>query len=109
MIFQLILIIFACFAIAKTSKQYRSQKVTVRWFVIWTLFWLVVIGVAITPESTDILANLVGVERGADLLVYIAVVVLSYAMYRVFVQLEKQNRELTELVRKIAIDSKNKE
>ena len=107
MIFQILLIIFAAFAIMKTSRQYQARKVTVRWFGIWILLWITVIGVAITPESTDIVAELLGVERGADLLVYVAVVVLCYAMYRVFVRLEKQNRELTDLVRKIAINSQD--
>jgi hypothetical protein len=46
---------------------------------------------------------MVGVERGADLIVYASIVVLFYAMYRVLIRLERQNKELTDLVRSLAI------
>ncbi|MDP2631808.1 MAG: DUF2304 domain-containing protein [Candidatus Uhrbacteria bacterium] len=103
MLFQAILIVFALFAIAKTSKMYKQQKVSVYWFMVWTFFWLVVITVSIWPTTTDIVAGWVGVEKGADLLSYSAIVVLFYAMYRVMAGQERQNKELTDLVRKIAI------
>ena len=105
MIFQILLIAFALFALAITTKQYRKQKVSLYWCVLWTLLWVVVIIVALLPQATDPVAQLVGVERGADLLVYIAIVVLAYGLYRVLVRLEKVQREITEVVRKVAIDN----
>lgn len=103
MLFQILLIAFALFAIARTNKQYREEKVSVYWFVVWSLLWIGVIFVAISPQTTDLIAAKVGVEKGADLLVYTAVVILAYAVYRILVRVERQNKELTELVRKIAI------
>lgn len=103
MIFKITLIIFALFALSKTLGQYRQQRASLYWFGLWTTFWLVVIFVAWLPQTTDVFARYVGVERGADLLVYCAVVGLSYALYRVMVRQEKMNREVTELVRRIAI------
>ncbi|MBT3230653.1 DUF2304 domain-containing protein [Candidatus Uhrbacteria bacterium] len=104
MIFQILLIAFAFFALAITTKQYRRRKVSLYWYILWTLLWLAVIIVALLPQATDPLAQLVGVERGADLLVYIAIVVLAYGLYRVLVRLEKVQKEITEVVRKVAID-----
>lgn len=106
MFFQIFLILFALFAIFKVSRQYQRRRVSVHWFVVWTIFWLVVIAVAILPQATDVVARYVGVERGADLLVYTAVVLLVYAMYRVFVRLERHDRELTELVRALSIEER---
>lgn len=109
MIFQIFLIIFALFAISKTWRQYKKKKVSVHWFVVWACFWIIVIGVALAPQTTDVLAAIVGVERGADLLVYCAIVVLFYSMYRVMVRVERQHQEVTDLVRKIAILESRKE
>jgi len=108
MIFQFSLIIFAIFAIIRTYKQYRLQRVSASWLTSWLLLWLAVILVAISPQSTDILAKYVGVERGADLLVYSAVVILYYGLYRMMVKQEKLQQELTSLVRKIAIMEEKK-
>lgn len=103
MIFQIFLILFAVFAIAKTYRQYKKQRVSVYWLTVWSLLWFVVIAVALWPQTTDILATFVGVEKGADLLVYTAVVVLYYLLYRSMVRQERTNKELTDLVRQIAI------
>ena len=103
MIFQLFLILFAVFAISKTYRQFKKERVSSYWFTVWTVLWLVVIGVALYPETTDMLARVVGVGRGADLLVYTAVLILYYLLYRSMVTQERLHREVTDLVRQIAI------
>lgn len=103
MIFQIALIFFSCFGVIHAWRQYRTQKVSVYWFAVWSLFWLLVITVALLPQATDVLARFAGVEKGADLIAYTAIVVLSYSMYRVLVRLEKLRQEITDLVRHIAI------
>ena len=97
------MIFFALFALSKTLRQYQKQRVSLYWFSIWTLFWLVVIFVAFLPQTTDVIARYVGIEKGADLLVYCAVVILSYGLYRVMAKSERQHQQITELVRQIAI------
>ncbi|MBU4315184.1 DUF2304 domain-containing protein [Patescibacteria group bacterium] len=108
MIFQILLIAFALFAITITTKQYRLRKVSLYWFISWTLLWTIVIVVALIPQATDPIAQLVGIERGADLLVYVAIVVLSYGLYRVLVRLEKVQKEITQVVRQVAINKAEK-
>lgn len=105
MAFQIFLIAFALFGIVRAAKKYRSQQISRHWFMLWSLLWLFVIAAAMWPQVTDRVANAVGVGRGADLLVYIAVVVLVYASFRTMTQLQKLHEEQTELVRRIAIDS----
>jgi hypothetical protein len=103
MIFKILLIAFALFALTITIKQYKARKVSLYWFISWTLLWLFVIVVALIPQATDPIAQLVGIEKGADLLVYIAIVVIAYSLYRVLVKLEKIQKEITQIVREVAI------
>ena len=104
MLFKLFLVAFAAFAIMRTRGQYAKRQVSKYWFMAWTMMWVVVVFVALMPQATDVLARIAGVERGADLVVYTAVVVLSYAVYRLMVRQQKLNEEVTELVRTIGID-----
>ncbi len=108
MIFQIFLIIFAVIALWKTYQQYQKDHVSLHWFWIWVLLWAAVIFVSLYPATTDMVAEFVGVERGADLIVYIAVVVLLFGFARIIVRQEKQRQELTELVRKMAIEHAEK-
>jgi len=103
MMFQWILIAFSVFAIGKVLKQYRSQKISLHSFLIWALFWIGVVLVALRPSATDEIAELVGVERGADLIVYLSIVFLFYAVYRLLGRMEEQRREITKLTREIAV------
>lgn len=104
MLFKLFLIVFAIIVMGRIYKQHRAQKVAAGWFVLWMLFWALVILAAFSPQTTDLVASVVGVGRGADLVVYISLPVLFYAIFRLAARQDQQHKELTELVRKVAID-----
>ena len=106
--FQFFLIAFSAYAIARSFKQYSRKQVSKYWVAVWSLLWLMVAGVALMPQATDSIATLAGVGRGADLLVYLAVTFLLYAVLRLMVRQQKMSEEITELVRKIAIDNPEK-
>jgi hypothetical protein len=103
MVFQIFLILFAIFGLVRAGKQYNTHKISRHWFALWGLVWVLLILAAIFPSVIDNLAHAVGVERGADLLLYISVVVLIYATFRTMVLTQKLSEEHTELVRQIAL------
>ena len=71
--------------------------------VLWALVW-VAAGVAIIwPEVTTVVARWLGIQRGADLILYCAVVVMMIGFLMIYVRLRHLRRELTLLVRQIAI------
>ena len=61
------------------------------------------------PNTTQILADILGVGRGADLVVYLAIMALFYLQFKLFVKIESVEQEISTLVRKIALDEKNNE
>ena len=63
---------------------------------------------ALVPKETDVIAQFVGVERGADLLVYLSILVLFFTVFKIIVKLEKIDRDITKIVRETAI-KKNEE
>lgn len=104
MLFQIFLISFALFALYRVRKQYTLKQASRYWVVVWSVLWLGVIIVALVPNVTNVLAQFVGIGRGSDLLLYTAVMFLIYATYRGMVRQQKMSEEITELVRKIALD-----
>lgn len=103
MIFSLLLTVFALGAWRKTWQQYRREHVSRYWFAVATLLWVVVVAVAWLPDMTTVLARAVGIGRGADLIMYSAVVLLVYAVLRLIARQQELSRELTELTRALAI------
>lgn len=101
---QILAIIFVLFAISRVILKFKKRELKLAEFFMWFIFWLAV-GVAfITPESLTAIANILGIGRGADLVLYVAVVVVFYLMFRIFVRLEKMERDITKLVRKKTLD-----
>ncbi len=104
MIIKIFIILFVVFALYRTYLRFAKKDITGRELLIWTVLWLLVAGATIIPKQTDVLAQAVGVERGADLLVYISIIVLFFAVFRIIVKLEKMDRDVTAVVRQVALD-----
>ena len=105
---QIILILVALAVVIRVFRQYKKQKIAVQWFFFWVGFWAIVILISLTPQTADVFAELVGVGRGADLIIYLSLVLIFVLLYRLGARVDQLNSELTELVRKIAIDKAKK-
>jgi hypothetical protein len=101
---QFFILVFALFALSRTLWQFKRRALTFVWFFFWFLFWIVVGFVAVLPQTTDIVARFVGVGRGADVVIYASLLVLFYLIFRVYIKIEQVEREVTGLVRKLALD-----
>ena len=107
MIIQFILIFFILFAVTKVALRYKDKIISLQEFILWTIFWFMVGFVVILPQTTSLVANLVGVGRGVDLVIYISILILFYIAFRILVRLDKIEKNITKIVRKIALDKKD--
>jgi hypothetical protein len=74
-------------------------------FHIFTVFLLLGAGglAVVFPESTNDIARFVGVGRGADLLMYVVVIVVMFVLLHYYTKFVELQRQLTELTRELAI------
>ncbi|MCX6784485.1 MAG: DUF2304 domain-containing protein [Candidatus Komeilibacteria bacterium] len=102
-IFQLIITILA--ALVWVKILYRLMKRQLSWAKgwWWLAAWLMVVVVFWWPGLTSWLAFNLGIGRGADLIVYIAILVLFYLLFRVYVRLDQQQREIGKIISHLAI------
>jgi hypothetical protein len=108
-IIQFLIVAFSVFAIARTFRQFRKGKLTLAFLFLWILFWVVVGIVVVLPQTTDALARFVGVGRGVDAIMYVSIIALFYAVFRLLVRIEDVEREITKLVRILAIGESEKD
>jgi len=103
MIIKLILLLFIAFAVFRLFKRYSEKAIVLRWLILWLLFWVASGVVVAAPELTTRVAALVGVGRGADLALYVAVFALYYLLFRVMVKLERMEKDISKIVEELAI------
>jgi len=107
-IIKVIIIVFILFVLWRTFIRFRKNDITSRELILWAVFWLLMAVVTLMPQRTDLVAQWLGVERGADLLVYLSIIVLFFVVFRIIVKLEKIDRDITMIVRNTALDQEDK-
>ncbi len=107
-IVQLLLILFFLFALVKVIGRFKAGELSWGATVGWALFWVVATVVVLLPDSTAFFAKIVGIGRGTDLVVYIAVALLFFIIFRLTIKIELLNRDITKLTRKISLQEKDK-
>lgn len=105
MLIQIVLTILIVYFIWRAWERKNRQEITIREASLWSVFWLVAMGVLWVPDSMTRIANLLGIGRGADLVLYFGLAILFYMVFRAYVRMEKIERDITKIVRKIALDS----
>ncbi|MFC1612292.1 DUF2304 domain-containing protein [Patescibacteria group bacterium] len=102
MLIQYILLIVLFFILVQTVRKFKAQKISLREFLLWFIFWIAVGAVIALPQITSFLAEKLGVGRGADLVVYGSLIFVFYMIFRLFVRQQKMEREISKVVEEIA-------
>lgn len=77
-------------------------------FVLFVSVGALLVTFTFLPESRDAIGRAFWVERGADALVYVSVVVLFFLIFLILQQQEKQRQDIAKLVREFAIKTAEK-
>ncbi len=72
--------------------------------LVWSLVFLAAGTAILWPRVTVVIAKVMGIGRGADLLLYSAVVTMMIGFLMTYSRLQRLRRELTLLVRQLAIE-----
>lgn len=108
MIIQIVLILFFVFALFKTVLRFKVREISLSQFIFWIIFWICAGIVVYRPNLTATLAKFLGVGRGVDAILYLAIAGLFFIIFRIWVRLDKMEKNITRLVRQDALDNKNK-
>lgn len=104
MLIQFILVILIAGIIWRLALRLKAKEISTKQFCGWLLIWLVALVVVVWPNLTVRLANLVGVGRGSDLVIYLAVIFIIYFLFRLLLRIENIEKNLTKLTRTEALN-----
>lgn len=89
----------------RTVVKWRRRDLRFSEFLFWIILWGAIGLVVIYPKTSTFVANLLGVGRGADLVIYSSLLLIFYLSFRIFMRLEKMEKQIT----KVVIDNALKE
>ncbi|HTX87007.1 MAG TPA: DUF2304 domain-containing protein [Candidatus Nanoarchaeia archaeon] len=103
-IIALIIIVFFVFRLLILKKR---NGVSANEFIFWLVFWLIAASGVVFVKDLDRLAGMLGFSAsGIQIILYAAVAVLFYMNFRMRLKLEKMDKDITKLVRQLALDEK---
>jgi hypothetical protein len=109
-IFQIVVPLIALLFTLRQVMKYRQGKNTLFEVGIVSLFWLVTTALALFPDSIlDTIAKAFGIKSNVNTLLFFAIGLLFYLHFQIYKILKKQDGMITELTRKLALESPENE
>ena len=106
-IFQIIFSLFAIAALGLVWRR-RADGLLSKHSALWlSIIWLAVLALAWYPNSTQVLADILGIGRGVDLVTYCALAFLFFTIFRLTIKIESLQRDITKVVRRDALEKNN--
>lgn len=95
-------IIFTLFAISGAFLVWQRQReglLSLRGSFWWLLIWFTMLVMAWYPNGSQTVADILGIGRGVDLVIYLALAFLLLTIFRLSIKLESMQRDITKVVR----------
>lgn len=102
---QILFFTLAVVALGLVIWRYRQKRIGLFSFLLWLPLWSGVVVVILFPNISVTIARVLGIGRGADLAMYLGIVLIFYLLFRVAVRLERMEREITQIVRHLALSN----
>ncbi|MDQ2776582.1 MAG: DUF2304 domain-containing protein [Acidobacteriota bacterium] len=97
---QLILIVLCLLATILGSLAFRSK---LGYRLLGSFFFVTATAFVIFPDATSSIAHMLGVGRGADLLLYVGLLAGVYSFLLLYLRTRRLERRMTDQIRALAI------
>lgn len=102
--FQIILSLLVVFAICRLVTQFYKKTINSFFFFFFLTIWSLVLFLNWNNAFLNKMGHLLGIERGATVLVYIALFLIFYYIFLSIIRFYKIERDIDRLVKKDAVD-----
>lgn len=101
---RILLIVISIFSMIIMMRKIRHSKFQIEYAIFWILFSLVLIIIAIFPELTIWLANLIGIQSPVNMIFLMIIFVLMAKLFYLNIQISHLEYKVKELIQKLALN-----
>jgi hypothetical protein len=100
---QLGFVIFILFAASRAVLRFKGGSLHIGALVFWISIWVTAAIAVFSPDQTTEVARLLGIGRGVDVVIYSAIALLFYLVFRLHVYLEEIRTQISTLIRELSL------
>lgn len=101
---QYIVLFIVIAVLIKSFSNLRKRKISLGTFILIFLLLDILAVIVFIPYTVNMVSNLIGIERGKDLMIYGAIAILFYLLFKNYIQIEILDRQISDLVKKISLN-----
>ncbi len=102
-LFQVLALVFVAAMFVVSARNLLRMRARPLASAFWLLLWTAAGGAILAPDRTTQVALLLGIRRGADLVIYCTALALCVGFFLVYVKVRQLSREITLLTRELAL------
>lgn len=106
---QIFFSLFLLFALSRVFLRFRDGTLHLIGYIFWSCLFGMALLVILFPGLSSIIAHVIGIGRGTDVIIYASITLLFYLVFRIYVYLEDIRHDITDLVQKLALKEIKKE
>lgn len=103
---QILLALLILFIVYRLIKSFSLKKTTKIEFIGWLCFWLIALLVVLWPDITNQIALILGIGRGADVIIYFALILIFYFIFYLIGKIRIIERNIAKLSRQLTLSQK---
>lgn len=108
-LYQLFVPLLAILMIAKECSRFIRKQCSIRELITWIIVWSILSVIALFPDMTiQNFAKWTGIKNGINALIFFLLIIMGYAILKLFMLLEEQDRKITDLTRYLALTKTKK-
>lgn len=105
-IFQLAIAFLSLVAIISAVRRKKEHLLGPIGALFWIIFWVALVSIVSLPTTLlDRFSQFIGIGRGVDLVMYIAIAMLFFIVFKLYIKIESMKRDMTEIARTKTLDS----
>ena len=104
---QILLSLLILFIIYRLIRGFFVKKIEKVEFIEWLCFWLVALLVVLWPGVANWAARILGIGRGADVIIYFALIVIFYFIFSFTRKIRSIERNIAKIVRQMALSDEH--
>ena len=108
LLLQILLAIIIGLIIIRLFLELKKNEISLLTFSIWLVFWLGALAISLFPNLSSILARLLGIGRGADLIIYFSLILIFYFIFSFEVRVRGIDQKIDQVVRALSLAEKDK-
>ncbi len=105
MIIRILVWIIGLLTLYSIFVKFRKKEITFGWFSFWFLLWAGIIGMVSQAYIADGIASFIGfgLGRGVELALFLAILIVLYLMFRLYLKINQIEFQISEIVKHIAL------